>query len=86
MLQQIDTKQKLATNTIIEEKNPQNELIVAQWLRKNTKHFGRMSLELVKELSQLTFSLPAALGGGVFSRGDVIACKGLQARMIYIVY
>ena len=47
----MDDKQKIYANTIIDEKNPTDELVVAEWLRKNTKHFGRMSTDLVNELA-----------------------------------
>ena len=59
---------------------------MARWLKDNTKHFGRMSMELVNELAQLMFVIPHSQGGGTFSKGETIVCKGVKPRLIYVVY
>lgn len=63
LISQMQDLQKIFSNSIIDEKNPTDEQIVADWLRSKTKHFGRMSPDLVRELAQLTFALPDSLGG-----------------------
>ena len=59
---------------------------MARWLKDNTKHFGRMSMELVNELAQLMFVIPASQGGGTFRKGETIVGKGVKPRLIYVVY
>ena len=86
LISQMQDLQKIFSNSIIDEKNPTDEQIVADWLRSKTKHFGRMSPDLVRELAQLTFALPDSLGGSQYRNGELIACKGLKSRLIFIVF
>ena len=47
----LHARQKLLAQNIIKEKNPDEENLVAMWLKENTRHFGKMSMELVHELA-----------------------------------
>ena len=69
LIQMMQDHQKVLSQNIIDEKVPAHEAIVADWLRSNTKHFGRMSMECVKEIAQLTFTIPESQGSGTFTQG-----------------
>ena len=58
LITNMQLRQKLLSQNIIQEKTHKEEKLVAKWLKENTKHFGRMSMELVKELAQLMFVIP----------------------------
>jgi len=78
-----------ATTVLINKGDPKTQDEVAQvanWLKLNTKHFGRMPRRLLDLVSTIMYVAPHSLGGGTYRKGDLIMPSGHRPKNIFILF